>query len=748
VSNFGRLDERIQRWAWQRKWRELRQIQDDAIPAILDNANDLLLIAGTAEGKTEAAFLPILTAVAGRDEPGFSVLYISPLKALINDQFGRLEQLCEELDIDVVRWHGDAPQAGKDRAIRNPRGVVQITPESIEALLVRRPAIARKLFRSVDFIVIDELHYFLEGPRGLHLAVLLNRVDEISEKRARRVGLSATVGDVTVAKHYLNWGAPDGVVVLQSFSGNAELLTQIRGYVEEEGVEDEDALEEEGLGGSKKALDRIADDIFRVSKGENNLVFAGSRRRVESVTDRLRVRCEKNGTPNEFFAHHGSLSKEVRHDLEARLRDGRVPTTAVATTTLELGIDLGSIKATGKVGAPSSMASLRQQVGRSGRREGQAAILRMYIRERRVHAGSVPMFRVRLDIARSVAAVKLLIERFIEPPTPSLSIATVVVQQTLSLISERGGERADRLYGLIAGKGPLSSFPKRDYVTLLRYMAGDLKMIEQAPNGLIMLGEVGERVVTKRDFYAMFETPEEWRIIHGSEALGTVPLSPTIGTGTLIAFAGKRWRIEGVDDIGKVLMVAPHRHAKIPQFESLGQEVISGRLAAETRKVLQGEESYPFLDKTAAHLLSEGRAAYRGLQLDNELCVGHDGNVFLFTWAGSKLDELLAQVMASVGMNATIYAAGLCLLETDIGTVRQVFVRLARSGVTAQGIAERIESMRVGKWDEYVPIEVLRAQWCRAHQYLIADLNYLIFNLASQMGFDPYAPAEAEGGSP
>jgi ATP-dependent Lhr-like helicase len=194
TASFDRLHPEIRRWIWEQKWEELRDVQDRAVCAILANGGDVLIAASTAAGKTEAAFLPILTQVADRTEKGLSVLYVSPLKALINDQFRRLELLCERMDIDVVRWHGDAPQSAKARTLKNPRGIALITPESIEALFVRRPADARKLLGSLDFIVIDELHSFLQGPRGLHLASLLRRVDEFSSGRARRVGLSATLG--------------------------------------------------------------------------------------------------------------------------------------------------------------------------------------------------------------------------------------------------------------------------------------------------------------------------------------------------------------------------------------------------------------------------------------------------------------------------------------------------------------------------------------------------------------------------
>lgn len=340
-SSFDRLHPQIKRWIWEQKWEELRDVQDLAIRAVLDSREDVLISASTAAGKTEAAFLPILTIIANRTEKGLSVLYVSPLKALINDQFRRLELLCERMEIDVVRWHGDAPQSAKARALRDPCGVALITPESIEALFVRRPAEARALLGALDFVVIDELHAFLQGPRGLHLSTLLRRIDEFSGKRPRRVGLSATLGDLSVAARWLNPGAADAVSLVESGAGAPELRLQVRSYLEPEDTEETDALEDDE--GPKVALDYIADHLFETLRGSNNLLFSGSRRRVEAMADRLRRRCEKANVPNEFFPHHGSLSKGLREDLEERLKRAELPTTGVATTTLELGIDIGSV---------------------------------------------------------------------------------------------------------------------------------------------------------------------------------------------------------------------------------------------------------------------------------------------------------------------------------------------------------------------------------------------------------------------
>jgi ATP-dependent Lhr-like helicase len=206
-------------------------------------------------------------------------------------------------------------------------------------LLLRKPADAARLFSGVEAIVVDELHAFLQGPRGLHLASLLRRLDRISVSRARRIGLSATLGDADAACRWVNSQLPGEVAVLKASAGGPSIRLQIRGYEEPPEKGGTDDLAEDG---AQDALSRIADHIFATLRGSNNLVFAASRRTVEALADRLRQRSERDAVPEEFFPHHGSLSKELRETLEVRLKTGDLPTTAVATTTLELGIDLGS----------------------------------------------------------------------------------------------------------------------------------------------------------------------------------------------------------------------------------------------------------------------------------------------------------------------------------------------------------------------------------------------------------------------
>lgn len=729
ASNFDRLHPKVRQWIWEQNWTELREVQELAIEAVMGSQDDVLIAAATAAGKTEAAFFPILSRVAEREEPGLSVLYISPLKALINDQFGRLDQVCEMLELNVVRWHGDASQGAKKRMLKKPSGVALITPESIEALFIRKPKDAYALFQNLEYIVIDELHAFMQGPRGLHLASLLRRIDALCKVRPRRVGLSATIGDLSVAAKWLNPANPSGVAIVNPPGGSPELRLQVRGYIEPPDIGADDLEKDEGR---KEALDFIADHIFAHLRGSNNLVFGGSRRRVEAVADRLRRRSEAAGVPNEFFPHHGSLSKELREDLEHRLKAAELPTTAVATTTLELGIDIGSVDSVAQILGPRSLASLRQRLGRSGRRRGKPATLRIYVREKYLTPLSDPMDRLRLEVVRSVAAVELLKEKFVEPPVQDPSIATVALHQTLSIITERGGARAEQLYQAICGDGPLSVLTQADYVELLRAMTSpDTRLIEQAPDRTIMLGEIGEKIAFGRDFYAIFPSDEEWRLVHGGRQLGSIPISNILGIGSLVAFAGRRWRVMGVDDTAKVLTVEPHRSAQIPKFEDPSQEAIHDNLAARMKAVLMGTDIPPYLDQTAQELLVEGRNAFQEMNLATEILVQAQKDTHLLLWHGAAMNSVFAVALSSAGFECSASDIGVTVARATPDDVRAVLKVLAENPLTVEDVADFVQNLQVAKYDELIPTALLRKLWARANAETVERVAKLARRLAA-----------------
>lgn len=723
---YDALHPEIRKWIREQEWTGLRPVQADATAAILGSGADVLISAGTAAGKTEAAFLPALTQAAGAHGDGLTILYVAPLKALINDQFGRLTNLCERLELPVVRWHGDAPQAAKTRLIAKPRGIVLITPESIEAMFVRRASAARALFGRLRFIIVDEVHAFLGGVRGIHLASLLRRIDALAKAPARRIGLSATLGDPQMAATWLRPGAPDSVQLIVA-EGGAELQLQVRGYL----VPDERASAAEPEEGTvaPTGLDAVAGHLFARLRGSNNLVFGGSRRRVESLADRLRRRCEREGVPNEFFPHHGNLSKELREELELRLKQGTLPTTAVCTSTLELGIDIGSVRSVAQVGAPRSLSALRQRLGRSGRRKGTPSILRVYVLEEELQPDPDPLDEMRPAVVMAVAAVRLLLAKFIEPPSGGQGTATALLHQCLSVIAERGGVRAGTLHSTLCGPGPFASVPSPLFARLLRGMGSlEAKLIEQAPDGLLMLGEVGEKIVGSRDFYALFESSEEWQLVNGGQALGTIPLNNPVAPDSLLVFAGRRWVVLSVDDRSHIIEVAPHRGGSIPTFERGSVEPIHDRLAAEMFAVYGEVEVPAWLDPVAADLLGQGRAAFLRCGADRAHILEHGGETHLLTWRGTRLNGLLAAALTRPGLRCEAHDLGVSafLERGEEGEappdLQAVLEDIASKPPNAMVLATQMGAVASAKFDSLIPEDVLKEFWVLANAAGVALL--------------------------
>ncbi|PZU14939.1 MAG: DEAD/DEAH box helicase [Citromicrobium sp.] len=718
---FDRLHPTVRRWIREQGWARLREVQVLATTAILDTADDVLISAATAAGKTEAAFLPLLGISSERQLPGVSILYVAPLKALINDQFRRLE--------DLVRWHGDAPQGPKNRTMRSPAGVVLITPESIEAMLLRRQAAAEALFGSLDAIVIDELHAFLKGPRGLHLSSLLRRIEVLNERRPRRVGLSATIGDLEVAAHWMSATARTPVRIVSVAGSGPPLRLQVRSYVEPPERDDADP----SLVGDEEqasALAQIADHAFGALRGANNLFFAGSRTNVEALADRLRFLSEEAEVPNEFFPHHGSLGKALREDLELRLKDGRLPTTAVATTTLELGIDIGSVVAVSQLGAPRSLASLRQRLGRSRRREGASAIFRNYLREPYPAADADPLDTLHLPVVQSVAAMNLLRDRFVEPPEVDAALLSVAVHQILSLIVQQGARRASELYQDLCVQGPFAAIEKSDFADLLRGLnAGEHPLIEQSPDGAIMLGPMGERLTSSRDFYANFATDEEWRLVNGGRTLGTLPIVNTLVVGSIIAFAGRRWRATEIDDRGKVVEVEAHRMGRIPKFDRLGQEPIHDRLAAEMLAVLEAVDEPGYLDAVSSQSLREARSVFVDRSLSKVRFLDAGDATHVLTWRGTVVNSLLAVLLTSIGFDCETFDVGITLTATPSDLADDVISSLDGCP-PIEDLARFVENLSVEKYDAYVPEAILRRFWVQRHAHLRDDVSALLEQLA------------------
>lgn len=686
-SSFGLLARPVQQWIWRQGWNQLRDIQEQAIPLLLASHEDVVIAAPTASGKTEAAFVPLLSRLVSSQRPvqGFDIVYVSPLKALINDQFRRLEELCESLEVPVHKWHGDVSSVAKSRATRDPRGVLLITPESLEAMFVRRGLEIPVLFAAVSCVVVDELHSMLDTERGVQLRSLLSRMETSVRRRVRRVGLSATLGDMHLAGAYLRPGST-AVKLIRSTAEGQPIKLLLKGYLVRRVRDpfDEDAENgerKEGDRGTLSAERSIASHIFRHLRGEQNLVFADSRQVVELYSDRLRNLSEDAHIPNEFYAHHSNLARQHREFVETRLRSAFEPTTAVCTSTLELGIDIGQVASIAQIGPPYSVSSTRQRLGRSGRREGKAAVMRTYVQETEVEAGSHPVDELRLRLVRSIAIIELLLKGWCEPPDPGALHLSTFVQQILSFITERGGASARGVFDALCRRGPFSAVDARLFKRVLRSMGHeDRRLIEQAPDGTLLLGERGERIVEHHSFYAVFSTPEEYRVIANGRVLGTLPVDFAVVEGSTIIFAGKRWRVTGVDPAAKVVEVTPDPKGQAPKFAG-SPGLLHDRVAEKMRAIYRGGVMPAYLDATARQLLAEGRTNYRlrGLDATSVLGLGPSQTLIL-PWRGTIGTETLALSLTALGFRASAHDHVVVEVRNDVGAVQRGLSALASQG--------------------------------------------------------------------
>ena len=643
---FDRLAEPVRRWIWDKGWGELRDIQERAIFTLLDGERDLIIAAPTAGGKTEAAFLPLISSVlASPGGGGFDLVYVAPLKALINDQLGRMEDLCKRTDLPVYPWHGDISQGVKSRARANPKGILLITPESLEAMFVLRGLQIPSLFMGTRAIIIDELHALLDNERGVHLRSLLSRLEHAVGREIRRVGLSATLSEMEIVREYLRPGNPESVDLLEGDSAGAELRIQIRGYIEGDDTDPE--------GDSAKR--EVTKHLFSNLRGKPNLVFAGSRQNVEWYADALREMSEKAEVPVDFLPHHANLSREHRTDLEKSLKTRRT-TTAICTSTLELGIDIGDIECVAQIGPPFSVASLRQRLGRSGRRPGQPAVLRMYAIERETQADSHPLERLHLDLVRSIAMVKLLRERWCEPPAPQELHLSTLCHQVLSVIAERGGVNAGPLYDVLCRTGPFRKVSPAMFALLLRDLgSADTALIEQAPDGTLLLGPQGERLVEHYSFYAVFQSTEEFRVVARGRQIGSLPATNVFVPDMTIIFSGKRWRITQVHSKDRVIEVSEDRTGRPPPFGGTGGQV-HDRIIETMRDVLAEKEIPAYLDGVAARLLEGARSEFLRLNLDkHSICSIGEKSALVATWAGTVKTTTLALWLRNMGYTASVH---------------------------------------------------------------------------------------------
>lgn len=717
---FDRYAPFVQEYIYQNHWENLRSIQVAAADAIFNTDENVLLTASTASGKTEAAFFPIITLFSEDMPSSVGCIYIGPLKALINDQFSRLNDLCAEADIPVWHWHGDVAQSHKAKLMRHPSGILQITPESLEALLLHKHAAIAKLFGDLRFVVIDEVHSLLRGDRGGQTLCLIERLSRIAGVNPRRIGLSATIGDPEGTGEFLSLGTGRKTIIPKIDAKGSKWRLSMEHFY----VKDAQAAEDKQIPDALPVLEEKTDDapanadpgigyIFEHTRGKKCLVFVNSREECEMVTTTLRHYCELNHEPDRFLVHHGNLSASYRETAEGIMKDDSQYMTTVTTATLELGIDIGRLERAFQIDAPWTVSSFLQRMGRTGRRELPPEMW-FVIREDEPEVRAMLPTTIPWKLLQGIALVQLYLEeRWVEPPRLDRLPFSLLYHQTMSTLASCGELSPRALADRVLRLHYFHRITQEDYRVLLRHLIAT-DHIQQTEQGGLIVGLAGERVINSFKFYGVFQESEEYTVRSESQELGTIVSPPPVGE--KLAIAGHVWQVLDVDHKRR-LIYCQQVKGSVPAYFGQCPGDLHTKILTRMRRVLQEDRQYPYLMKNAVARLEQARftAAHSGAA--DKTLINLGGNMWcLLPWVGTytflTMERFLKIKCADrLGLRNLDSARPFFIqftMKADEATFFRVLAEEIRKPIDPMELVYPKELPLFDKYDEYLPEELVK----------------------------------------
>lgn len=690
--SLDRLPTDLKAWAIAQGWTELRPVQGktwDWFGSERHEAHDLIVCAPTATGKTEAVFLPLISRLGDWDGRGFDIIYICPLKALIDQQTARLKPLFKAKDRSVLPWHGEA-RAGREAAKRSPEGVLVITPESLEGLL--RTGMAMVMFRGLKAVVIDELHAFFGTPRGVQIIAQLARLDAVLGEKVPRIGLSATLSeDVEAeARAFLRPADPGRVAIVSDDTPITAITFEVRAFIDEAATDAPRSAKTQLLKDLRETIvEPMASEDGSVRKA---LIFCNSRAMVEWCATELRTTRPETDTgdhpnlKNLVFPHHGSLDRATRKIAEEALRDADRATVVVSSPTLELGLDVGDIEHVVQVDPGPSVASLRQRLGRSGRRAGKLSRLTLLVREEPGGEGAHPLAHLHVSLVQGLAQLVLVHDRRFEAPTAGALNLSTFLQQTLSM-ANLGVTLAD-IDKILLAEGPFIEDAKPDYHALIdrlgrpveKDLPGFRPLLVPPTDELPVFGLTtpARKITNGSGFGAAFDGGKQFTVRAGGETLGQIPGGHNLKPGDPVFFAGRRWAVQTVIDVPPTVLLHPAGGGRPPRFA--GSPISPSGLVVETmRALLSGQRALPAieLDDTARSLWAEAQDAYDRLDLDLEPCLAWEDDILILPWTGPRAQTTLIAALRHLGLNAGPAHIGIVAISQTVETVKAALKKVA-----------------------------------------------------------------------
>lgn len=595
------------------RWNNLNEIQLKAIPSI-SKGKDTLIIAPTASGKTEAALIPVYNEIITNQYKATSVLYIAPLRALINDMKERIDTWNRHFNLTATKWHGDVNRGIKDNYIKNPTDILLITPESLEVILINKTKKEKeKIFNNVKYIIIDEIHYFYDSERGIQLNSLLTRLSKYMDNTTT-IGLSATVKN---PKQVAKWINPKENTKIIKTKNEQENKYKIIRYENEE---------------------EIPQQLEKYTKGKI-LIFAKSRREVEEYYYILK---EKIHTDN-IYIHHGSLDRSTREKNEEKFKKAK-HAIMISTTTLELGIDIGDIDLVVQIGPTNNVSSLLQRIGR-GRR-------RINIKRTIIFVKNIT------EAIQTVALLNLIDKEKLEDIQPRQKAKDIYLHQILSIILEYNEIKIPELYYMLHETYVFNKITKNEYRKIIEHLI-NIKLVEINHKNRLIIGDNFEEEFRKHnliEFYTVFTTTKQYTIKQGRKTIGQLDpaYTNTFIKGSTFILGGNHWQITKIDRIKQVIHVKKGRKTNNIPVWSSKTAMINYTITHEIHKILLNktkttnlkllDEEYIKWIKNITQKLKNQKIKQKDIPVVIKQTKNYN-KTSIYTFAGSKENYLLANLI-------------------------------------------------------------------------------------------------------
>lgn len=652
-------------------WRTLRPLQEQAIDPLL-NGRSALLLAPTAGGKTEAAVFPLLTRMAAEDWQPISVLYVCPIKALLNNQEHRLRGYAEWIGRSVGLWHGDVTASAKTRLLQERPDILLVTPESLEVMLTSARTDAAALFANVAAVVVDEIHAFAGDDRGWHLLAVIDRISRLATHPVQRIGLSATVGNPAELLDWLTRGTGQETAIVAP-AVDAAVVPEVRiDYV--------------------GTVHNAALVISRLYRGDKRLVFCDSRSRAEEIAGELRA------LDVHTFVSHSSLSADERRRAETAFAEAR-DCVIVATSTLELGVDVGDLDRVIQIDAPATVASFLQRLGRTGRRAGTTRNC-LFLATRPE------------TLIATVALASLWQDGYVEPIRPPRQPWHILSQQVMALCLQK------RDLGRRTWEENLPSFldsaalngDNRNALVDSMISAGFLV----DTGGLIGLGPQAEKRFGRKHYLALFsvfDSPPMFTVLHGRTELGMVhelSFRTTQRKGpTVLSLAGRSWAVRFVDWQRRQAWVEPGQTKGKSRWLGGGQDM-RFEMCQAIKRILMDDASQTLLSTRARDAMAEAREEHEWVDSAATTLLVGEGGISWYTFGGGLLNAALAACLIEDFGEMTHDSQAVHFgVVSDRGRVEDAIARLRAGDPTLVVPPLDEETFEQMKFAECVPPELL-----------------------------------------